>query len=156
MSIRLQPSKFGSVGGFPEGQNFTADAALTCLRGAVLRYLPAGDDVAEHPGTTTVVDILGVALCDVTAGVSDDPAGTVPVALATDVVFCGQMIESAAVKTDLSDVSIGDDYGIIKHTDNEWYIDFGDTTDVVARITKIDDDLNLVWFRFLASAIQQI
>ena len=36
-----------------------------------------------------------------------------------------------------------------------FYIDYDDTGQVIAQITKIDDILNVVWFLFLESAIQQ-
>jgi len=156
MSIRFQPSKFGATGGFPDTQGYVVDGSLTVLRGAVMRYIPANDDVDEHPGTTTVVDILGVAGCDVASGVSDDPAGTLPVFKAKDIEFAGSVINAGTILTDLSTISIGDQFGVLKHSDNEWYVDEADVTNVTVQITKIDDDLNLVWFRFLESAIQEV
>ena len=157
MSIRFQPTKFGLGAPAPNTQGYTPDAALTCLRGAPMTYVPGGDDVIEHVGGATVTLILGVAAHDVSvAGTSDDVSGNVLVHKASNQEFAGSVLASAAVVTDLSGISIGDEYGFIKHSDNEWYVDFDDTTNVVLTITKIDDNLNIVWFRFLASAVQEL
>lgn len=158
MSIRFQPSKFGLGSPAPNTQGYTPDAALTCLRGAPITYQVAGDDVTEHAGGGVVTLILGVAAHDVTvAGTSDDVSGNVIVHKASNQEFAGTCLTAgSAVATDLSGVSIGDTYGFIKHSDNEWYVDLGDTGNVVLTITKIDDNINIVWFRFLVSAVQEL
>lgn len=156
MSIRFQPSKFGTSPA-PDTQGYTPHASNSLVRGAVVTFNSGTDRVDEHAGGGVVTGILGVAGCDVNSGASDDPAGTLPVFKAKDQEFVGSALTGAsAVATDLSGVSITDQYGVIKHTDDEWYVDLGDTSDKVVQITKIDDDLNLVWFRFLESAIQEV
>ena len=156
MSIRMQPSRFGTSPA-PNVQGYTPGAGQTYLRGAVVTYVVASDDVDEHAGGAVVTLVLGVSAHDVTAGVSDDVSGNVTVYKALDQEFAGSVLTAAsAVATDLSGVSIGDTFGIIKHTDNEWYVDLGDTGDVVLTISKIDDNLNIVWFRFLLSAVQEV
>lgn len=156
MSIRMQPSKFGTSPA-PNTQGYTPGAGETFLRGAVVTYVVASDDVDEHAGGGVVTLVLGIAAHDVTSGVSDDVSGEVLVFKALDQEFAGSALTGAsAVATDLSGVSIGDVYGIIKHTDNEWYVDLGDIANPVLTITKIDDNLNIVWFRFLLSAVQEV
>lgn len=155
MPPRIQPSKFGQQKA-PDSFQYTPNATLSVERGAVVTYDTGNDELDEHAGGATVTGILGVTGHGCSSGESDDPSGLVLVNKAKDQEFVGPMLESAAIKTDLSDVSIGDQYGIIKHTDDIWYVDFDDTGDVVVQITKIDDDLDLVWFRFLESAIQEV
>lgn len=156
MSIRMQPSKFGTSPA-PNTQGYTPGAGETFLRGAVVTYVVASDDVDEHAGGGVVTLVLGIAAHDVTAGVSDDVSGEVLVFKALDQEFAGSALTAgSAVATDLSGVSIGDVYGIVKHTDNEWYVDLGDVGNPVLTISKIDDNLNIVWFRFLLSAVQEV
>lgn len=156
MSIRIQPAQHphGEVA-WVEGM--TPEASLTCIRGNAIKIDGDGEAII-HPLLTTVDDFYGIALCDVTAGVSDSPSGELQVArCTTDQVFCGQVVAGGVdvdvVLTDLSGLDIGDAYGLIINTAGEHMVDFSDTTNVVLRITKIDDDLDLVWFQFLAAAV---
>lgn len=155
MSIRIQPAKFGHSA-VPNVQGYTPNASLTLLRGAPVTFDVANDELIEFPGTTTVTDLLGFALADCTAGVSDSPDGQVLVAKAKNQEFAGQCIASAAVVTDLSSVVVGTDYGLLKDSDGQWYVDLDDETNVVAMITRVDDDLDIVWFRIIDSAVQDL
>ena len=158
MSIRMQPSKFGTSPA-PNTQGYTPGVGETFLRGAVVTYVVASDDVDEHAGGGVVTLVLGIAAHDVTAGVSDDVSGNVLVYKALDQEFAGSALTAgSAVATDLSGVSIGDVYGIIKHADNEWYVDLGDVGNPVLTISKIIDltGLHIVLFRFLLSAVQEV
>jgi hypothetical protein len=135
----------------------TPEASLTCIRGNAIKIDGDGEAII-HPLATTVDDFYGIALCDVTAGVSDSPSGELQVArCTTSQTFCGQVVaggvDADVVLTDLSGLDIGDAYGLIINTATEHMVDFSDTTNVVLRITKIDDDLDLVWFQFLAAAV---
>lgn len=155
MPPRIQPSKFGQQKA-PDSQQYTPNATLSIERGAVVTYDNANDELDEHAGGATVDGILGVSGHGCASGESDDPSGLVLVFKAKDQEFCGPVLSSGAQQTDLSGISIHDEFGIIKHTDNVWYVDQDDVTNVVLAVTKIDDDLDLVWFRFLESAIQEV
>jgi len=154
--IRIQPAQFPH-GEVPWVEGMTPDGSLTCIRGNAIAITSGGVAII-HPLSTAVDDFYGIALCDVTAGVSDSPSGELQVArCTTDATFCGQVVAGGVdediVLTDLSGLSVSDAYGLIINTATEHMVDFSDTTNVVLRITKIDDDLDLVWFQFLAAAV---
>jgi len=155
MPIRIQPSQFPH-GEVPWVQGLPPNASATFLRGCAVAINTSGEAII-HPLSTTVDDFYGIALCDVTAGVSDSPSGEVQVARCTkDATFLGQVVAGGVdediVLTDLSGLAVGDSYGMIINTAGEHMVDFSDTTNVVLQITKIDDDLDVVWFQFLAAA----
>jgi hypothetical protein len=158
MAIRFQPAKFGQSE-VANVQSYDPYSTVTAYRGAPVQYDVANDGIIVHPGTTTVIDILGIILHDIVAGVSDDPAGLCVVAKAKNQEFIGQVVAGGVdvdvVLTDLSGISIGDQYGMIINTAGEWFVDFSDTTNVVLEIARIDDDLDIVWFKFLDSACQE-
>lgn len=155
MSIRIQPSQFPH-GEVPWVQGLVPKSTTTLIRGNAVAIDTNGEAII-HPLSTTVDDFYGIALCDVTSGVSDSPSGELQVARCTkDATFCGQVVaggvDADVVLTDLSGLDVGDKYGMIINTATEHMVDFSDTTHVVLQITKIDDDLDLVWFQFLAAA----
>jgi len=59
------------------------------------------------------------------------------------------------VLTDLSSLIIGEQYGIIINTAGEWAVDTSETTSLIVEITRIDDDLDIVWFKILDSVCQE-
>lgn len=155
MPIRIQPSQFPH-GEVPWVQGMTPNSSLTCIRGNAIKINTDGEAII-HPLATTVDDFYGIALCDVTSGVSDSPSGELQVARCTkDATFLGQVVAGGVdvdvVLTDLSGIDIGDKYGMIINTATEHMVDFSDTTNVVLQITKVDDNLDLVWFQFLEAA----
>ena len=156
MSFRFQPAKFPH-GHVPDTQEYTPESSQTFIRGVVVDL--TGGEIIIHPGGTTVTDIFGVALHGMaSAGVSDSPSGLVAVAKADpDQTYLGQVVaggvDEDVVLTDLSGIAVGDHYGFIINTAGEHLVDFSDTTNVVLEIEKIDDNLDIVWFKFLASAI---
>lgn len=156
MSIRFQPAKFGGNTSV-QGIELPIEATAEFTRGAVLA-LNAGE-VEEHGGGATVTGILGVAGHGTEgAGDSTSPSGQAVVFKAhPGQMYMGQCLnDSSEVETDLSALEVGDTYGIIKHTDDVWYIDLDDETNVVATIEKIDDDLDIVLFKFLDSAVVNV
>lgn len=155
MSVRIQPSQFPH-GEVPWVQGLTPNSSATFLRGCAVAINSSGEAII-HPLAAVVDDFYGIALCDVTSGVSDSPSGEVQVARATkDATFLGQVVAGGVdvdvVLTDLSGLSVGDKYGMIINTAGEHMVDFSDTTNVVLQITKIDDNLDIVWFQFLEAA----
>ncbi len=149
--IHLQPAKFGGNTSV-KGLELPIEATAEFTIGAVLA-LNAGE-VEEHAGATTVTGILGVSGHGTEgAGDSESPSGECVVFKAHGgQVYLGQMIDTAVVKTDLSGIVVGVEYGIIK-VGGDWYVDFEDTTNVVLTIQKVDDNLDIVWFKFLDSAV---
>lgn len=155
MPIRIQPAQ-NPHGEVPWVEGMTPKSDTTLLRGCAVKIDGNGEAII-HPLATTVDDFYGIALCDVTTGTSDSPSGELQVARCTpNQTFCGQVVAGGVdvdvVLTDLSGLDIGDAYGLIINSAGEHMVDFSDTTHVVLRLTKIDDDLDLVWFQFLAAA----
>lgn len=154
MAIRFQPAKYGGrTSG--QGAELPIAAAAEFNRGAPVAL--SGGEIIEFAGGATVTGIVGVALHGTEgAGDSTSPSGLATVAKAhPGQVFLGQCHASAAVETDLSALEIGDTYGVIELA-GEWLVDLDDESDVVLTIEKIDDDLDIVWFKFLDSAIVAI
>ncbi len=154
MSIHIQPAKFGGNTSV-KGLELPIEATAEFTIGAPLA-LNAGE-VEEHAGTTVVDGILGISGHGTeAAGDSESPSGDCVVFKAHGgQVYLGQMTDTGVVKTDLSSVVIGTEYGFLKVGD-DWFVDFEDTGDVVLTIEKVDDDLDIVWFKFLDSAVVNI
>jgi hypothetical protein len=153
MGFKIQPSKVGAGPAAPEVFPLTPESSQTFEKGTPIT-VTAGEAV-EHALGATVTNIYGFSLEGVTSGVSDNPSGDVHVAKANRITeFVAQCITSGAVATDLSGVAIGDQYGLLK-SGTDFYVDLDDEVHVVVQITKIDDNLNVVWFAVLESALQE-
>lgn len=156
MAIRFQPAKFPH-GHVPDTQEYTPEENQTFLRGSVVKLIDG--EILIHPGGAVVTAIFGVAMHGMeSAGVSNSPSGLVAVAKAApDQTYLGQVVaggvDEDVVLTDLSDLTVGDFYGFIINTAGEHLVDYSDTTNVVLEIEKIDDELDIVWFKFIASAL---
>ena len=156
MAIRFQPAKFPH-GHVPDTQELTPEASQTFLRGSVVSLVTG--EIIIHPGVAVVTSCFGVALHGMeSAGVSESPSGLVAVAKAApDQTYLGQVVNSDVdvdvVLTDLSAILVGDQYGFVINAAGEHLVDYFDETNVVLEIEKIDDNLDIVWFKFLASAI---
>lgn len=156
MPIRMQPAKFPH-GEVPDVLGYTPESAQTFLRGSIVAL--SSGEVIIAPLLTTVAGIVGVSLNGLaSAGVSDSPSGEIQVARAQPgQIYLGQVVAGGVdvdvVLTDLSSLSVGDQYGAIINTAGEHMVDFSDTTNVILEIEKIDDDLDIVWFKFLPSAV---
>lgn len=153
MPFVMQPGKVkGSGGDVPNVVEMDA-GSITCLKGRVIT-LTSGSAVLHALGAT-VTGLYGVSLEGAAAGVGDGPDSDILVVARFDrnQEFVSKVVVSGAVATDLSGLTVGDQYGMITVSSQD-YIDFDDTSNVVATITKIDDDLNVVWFALIESAIQ--
>ncbi len=165
MTFRMQPSKLdGSAGLSPQsGPDIGVEAAELFPKGAVLRLDTTTLLLEEHPLGVTVVDVHSVSLAGVeVAGTLDDPSQLMVYARANlQTEFVAKVDNAGSVVTDIaaSAIEIGLEFGLIKvgaGLDGEWRVDELDTTDVLCVITKIDDDLDLVWFKFLSSTLQVV
>ena len=154
MGFKIQPSKVSAGPAAPEVFPLTPEAAQTFEKGAPIRIVSG--EAQEHPLVTTVTGLYGFALEGMaSAGVSDNPSGDVHVAKANRMTeFVAQCVTSAVLETDLSAVSIGDQYGLLK-SGTDFYVDLSDQVNVHVQITKIDDNLNVVWFAVLESVLQE-
>jgi len=153
MPFFTQPGRtLGSAGDVPNVVNVDA-GTITCNKGRVVT-LTAGAAVL-HGLAATVTNVYGITLEGAAAGVPDNPGTLLAIAVADrNTEFVSKVVVSGAITTDLSNLTVGDQYGMILVSSQD-YIDYDDTSDVIAQITKIDDDLNVVWFLFLESALQQ-
>lgn len=151
MPIRIQPSRFDVSRGVPPIRNRGIVAAQTFTKGAPLA-LNAGS-VQEHAGGATVTGFYAIANEDVTAGASSGPESTLCNASEChpSQIFMGQLDNGGSVATvDAANLDV--DYGLLE-TSGDWYVDELDVTNVVVQVVDIDTDLNVVFFKFLASAI---
>lgn len=157
--INIQPAQFPK-GEVADVQNYVVEAATVLLRGDPVD-LTAGELVV----TTSPVgagELVGFTLEPTTAaGTSSNPSGLLGVAKAKNSqIFAGQITSAAGVAalTDLSGVAIGQAVGCVKSTLvgaylNEWLFLVGGTGFTV---TKIDDNLNLVWCQAILATLNPV
>ncbi len=152
--IRIQPSRRSA--GPPTYQEFDIQATATFPHGAPMQRDTVESDIEEHAGGGTVTGIVGISMFGVAAGVPAAKGSTaygtrVIVAIAdVDTEFVGTLINATVVQTPDAGNN-GTSYGIVK-VSGEWYVDEADTSDVVLTTTGFDAALQIVFFRFLASA----
>lgn len=167
----IQPAVMeGDAGDVPAvNSSLLLEAAQVILRGDPLTITSGA--LVKHALVAVVTNIAGFALeptdktragADI-AGESAGPANELSYAKATARTnFISQMVDSGAIKTDLSAVAVGDQYGLLVHSDGYVYADFDDTTNVVIEITKVINEnvggqnpQAYVQWKVIASAIQQ-
>lgn len=159
MSFAMQPARFPAGSGFPSGDDRTPGSDQTYPRGTPVTWDTGSQELDEHAGGATVTDILGVSLEGVEAGEAFNPSGLVGVALASrQNVFVAKLTDGAGVVQTPAESDINVEYGILKNDsglDAWWSVDQSDTTDVVVEVIGIDTERDLVFFKFIESAIQQ-
>lgn len=159
MSFAMQPSQFPH-GGWAEGGELPPGSDQTYPRGTVVTWATGSQELDEHAGTDTVTGILGVTLEAARSGVSDNPSGNVNYASASrSNTFVAKLVNGSGVVQTVDAANIGVAYGILKVGSGLtawWGVDEADTTHVVVRVTGIDTDRNVVFFKFIESAIQII
>ena len=154
MPFYTQPGRtLGSGGDVPNVNNLDA-GSITCNKGRVVTN--TSGSAVLHGLVATVTGVYGITLEGAAAGVADGPdSSLIAIAVADrNTEYVSKVIVSGAITADLSNLTVGDQYGMITVSSQD-YIDYDDTSNVIAQITKIDDDLNVVWFLFLESALQQ-
>jgi len=153
----MQPAKFPN-GGWPEANAYTPATDQTFSRGTPVTWDASAQTLDEHAGSTTVTNILGIAMSGVTTTAVDDPSGKVDVAFALHpTIFMAKLVGSTGTIQTVATSNIGVLYGILKVSTlrNAWWgVDEDDTTNVVCEVIDIDVDRNLVYFRFIDSAVQ--
>lgn len=158
MAFKMQPAQFPN-GGWPEARGRTPGSDQTYPAGTPLAWDTSSQELDEHGGGATVTGIIGVSLDGVVSGEADNPSGEVNYAAATRAnMFCAQLVNGSGVVQTVDAANIGVQYGILKvgtGSDQWWGVDEADTTDVVVEVEKIDTHRNLVFFKFLESAIAE-
>lgn len=154
--FRMQPAQVGA--GVPEITDYDLDTAATFVKGALLAETSGA--ATEHAGGTTVTGVLGIALDGTTAaGTASSPSGQVSVAIANRrTKFVAQCYDAGAPITDASAVTVGDQYGLIKHTDDVWYVDLDDVANPLVEVVKVilrdgPNQTDLVLVKFLESTL---
>ncbi len=149
----MQPGQQkGSAGDVPDVSNLD-NGSITCNKGRVITN--TSGSAVLHALASTVTGVYGVSLEKCTSGTSEGPASTLLAIARADrnTIFVSKVVVSGAVTTDLSSLTIGDQYGLITVSGQD-YVDFDDTSQVLVQIVKIDDELNVVWFVFIESTLQ--
>lgn len=153
MAFRFQPARM-PAGDAPNVMNYPPDSAATYEKGAVVT-IDGDGEVDEHGGGATTTGVRGVALEGVTSGSPDNPGDEAAVAVADrNVIFAGQVDNGGSVVTDIAgNITIGDQYGIVD-VNGVWHVDLTDTSDVVLEVVDFDDDIDVVFFKFLEASLQ--
>ena len=153
MPFEMQPARQkGSAGNVPDVVTLLA-ASLTISKGQVVKN-SAGTAIV-HPLVTNVLLVYGVTLEADVSGTSDGVDSTLLHIARADTLteFVSKVVNSSGViQTDLSGLSVGDTHGILTNS-NQDYVDQDDTTNVLVTLTKIDDELDIVWFSFIPSTL---
>lgn len=155
MPFKMQPGRnLGSAGDVPAGADIVPDAAATLKKGQIAR-MDAQGELEAHPGVAVVTGIFGVMLENVVAGDPASPAKTASVAKADrNTEFVAKVHDGGVFGADVGPVVVGTSYGYLNNANGFSFVDQDDVTNVVLQVTQKDADLDIVWFRFLESAIQ--
>ena len=145
----FQPSSKAGGQGIPYVVGYPVASGETFYNGAPVT-IASGE--LEEVDTDDVIGIAGVALMGAKVAATPDWGDEVLIAISDDAtIFNGAVsITGSAVATDISDVEVGAQYGIVKIS-NTWYVDYSDTSTVVLEVLKVDLDNAIVFFKFLAS-----
>ena len=107
----------------------------------------------------TVTGIIGIAMVGVESGVPEAKGGTaygteVPIYIPnSDQIFSGLMRDATGIEIPTVN-NVGRSYGLVKlAADKIWYVDEADTTNTHVTVVDFDLGTNLVFFKFLASAV---
>lgn len=159
MSFAMQPAQFPH-GGWPEALERTPGSDQTYPRGTPVTWDESSQELDEHAGGATVTNILGITLEGVTSGAAHNPSGKVSFARATQSnIFVAKLTDSSGVVQTPDAANIGVQYGILKNgtgLDQWWSVDEGDTSQVVVEVTGIDTERDVVFFKFITSAVEEL
>ena len=157
--FQMQPARFPS-GGFPEGYGRASGSDQTYYRGTPVTWDTSSQELDEHALGSVVTDILGVTGEGTVAGVEENPSGEVNFFSAARVnTFMAKLTNNAGTVQTADTANINVEYGIVKTgsgTSAVFSVDESDTTHKVLEVIDIDTERNIVYFKFMESAIQQI
>lgn len=152
MPFQMQPARqLGSAGDVPDVATLLS-GALSASKGQLIKN--SSGTAIIHPLSTNVLLVYGVTLEADVSGTSDGPDSSILHIARADVrtEFLSKCVTSSVIETDLSSVDVGDTYGIITVSSQD-YVDLSDTSNVLVKITKVDDELDVVWFTFIPSTL---
>lgn len=156
----MQPARFPAGSGFPDGDERTPGSDQTYPRGTPVTWDTGSQELDEHAGGATVTDIFGVSLEGVSGGDADNPSGKVNVARSSrQNVFVAKLTNGSGTVQTPDTANLNVQYGILKNDtglDQWWSVDESDTSNVVVEVIGIDTERDLVFFKFIESAIQAV
>lgn len=160
MPFRMQPARF-PLGGYPEGSERTPGSDQLYPPGTPVTFDTGSQELDEHAGGATVTDVLGVSFSGcASTGVADDPSGKVVYASAArGNIFVAKLTNGAGTVQTPDEANLDVSYGILKNgagLDQWWSVDESDAVNVVVQVVGIDTERDLVFFKFIESAIQEI
>ena len=157
--FQMQPAQLPS-GGFPEGSDRASGSDQTYYRGTPVTWDTSSQELDEHALGATVTDILGVTGEGTVAGVEENPSGEVNFFTATrSTIFVATLTNNAGTVQTPDSANVNVEYGIVKTgsgTSAVFSVDESDVTHKVLEVIGFDNYRNLVYFKFMESAIQQI
>ena len=157
--FQMQPARFPS-GGFPEGYGRDPGSDQTYYRGTPVTWDTSSQELDEHALAATVTNILGVTGEGVVAGVAENPSGVVNFfAAVRTTIFVALLTNNSGVVQTPDSANLNVEYGIVKTgsgTSAVFSVDESDTTHKVLEVIGFDNYRNLVYFKFMETAIQQI
>lgn len=160
MPFPMQVARSGPGGPFPENDRRTPGSDQTYPKGTPVTFDTGSQELDEHGGGSTVTDVLGVSYEGVESGTAQNPDGKVGLAVAgRSNVFMAKLTNGAGAVQTPDEANINVQYGILKNgtgLDQWWSVDESDTTDVVVEVIGIDTEREVVFFKFIESAIQQV
>lgn len=159
MPFQMQAAQFPH-GGWPEATDRVPGAAAEFPKGTLVTFNTGTQRLDEHAGGATVTNIAGVSLEGVRAGDADNPSGTVNFTKATrSNVYVASLVNAGGVVQVPDAANLNVNYGLLKVGSGQnawWGVDESNVTDVVVEVIDIDLERDLVYFKFIESAIQEI
>lgn len=159
MSFAMQAVRFEGASGFPVCDDRAPGSDQTYPRGTPVTWDTGSQELDEHGGGATVTNILGVSQEGVVSGTADNPSGKVSVALASrNNVFAAKLTNGSGTVQTPDAANINVEYGFLKNGSGStqwWSVDESDTSNVVLEVIGIDTERDIVFFKFIESAIQQ-
>ena len=141
-------------------QNFDLKSDAAFNIGAPVKRNSTANQILEFGGGADVTGLLGFAIGGATAGLPKAKGTyafgtTVGVYMANeDTEYVGQIVSGDSDTVLVPAATDLRTYGIIKSTTTgNWYIDQGDTTNVVLTVTQLLPEINAVLFKLISTAI---
>lgn len=117
-------------------------------------------------GGATAVDVVGIAL-EAAGSRPGYDMGHTPIVVTgrkqeisfiqadAETVFSAQLCtdSTGATLVTAAQTHIGEEYGVAKDASGQWLVDTSETTTKVFEIVDIDTDLNVVYVKFMAAAL---
>lgn len=153
----MQPAQF-PAGGWVEGGELPPGSDQTYPRGTPVTFDTGSQELDEFGGGATVTNIKGVSVEGVEGGEAFNPSGNVNFASANRTnTFTAKLTDGSGNVQVPDAANINVQYGILKNgtgLGQWWSVDESDTSDVVVEIVGFDLEREIVFFKFIESAIQ--